>query len=121
VDIANFDCDCGNPACGAYVHIRRGYVHIRHPDGSVEERWDHLYVDAHDYDKETKKSQWVETMLPAEGAREIMWSMVFAYMPVVCSVVNLFYRARMYWWRLKFRTADVLKKTFKSSSEDPPQ
>lgn len=87
-----FECDCGNPECKAFACFRKGYVHITHPDGTREERWDHFYIDAHDRDLETGHACWVELMMPPKGARRLMWFLVREYMPVVSRVISWWHR-----------------------------
>lgn len=71
-------CECGNPKCKAELSMRKGYVHIRHPDGREEERYDYLHIDAYPH---KEKQEIIELMFPPEMAREIMWWFILAYLP----------------------------------------
>lgn len=93
-----FNCSCGNPDCKARAFFRRGYVHIRHEDGSEEQRWDYFYLDAEDWNEEEKKGQLVELMLPPSEARSLWWFLLWEFIPGFYHVC-WFYRAyvkRMY-------------------------
>ncbi len=79
-------CDCGNPLCKTWFHIRVGYVQIHHPDGSKEERWDHLHLDGHDYDPETSESAWMQAMYDRSAGVELMWYLMERYLPLYSRV-----------------------------------
>jgi hypothetical protein len=86
----DFDCTCGNPKCLGTVILRKGYVNIRHEDGTEEVRWDYLYINA--YQGESNERQMVEVMLPPEDARYLMWRLIISYMPILKRLV------RFFWW-----------------------
>lgn len=81
------ECQCGNPDCGARIDVRKGYVHITHPDGRREVRWDYCYLDAIVDKGECK---WIELMLTPLEAKSLMWFLIWNYFPAV---------SRLYaWW-----------------------
>jgi hypothetical protein len=91
------DCDCGNPACSGELFVRRGYVHIRHPDGREEERWDYLHIDVKSGVGDDSKM--VQLMLTPEDGRAALWWFTKNYMPVLHNLITAYYRVRV--WALR--------------------
>lgn len=117
-------CDCGNPDCHANVQLRKGYVHIRHPDGRKEVRWDHFYIDAFDWDgRDPGETKMVELMLPPREARRVMWFLVREYMPAVSHAVELWRRYPACWWQnfrdRLWRWRNPVQPTRDNDSDDP--
>lgn len=90
------DCCCGNPQCHQEVILRKGLVWLLQSDGSYKKRRDHFYIDMCEHRDEPTGN--VEIMLPAAAARELMWWMIGAYFPVVCTLVD---KAGTLWFHLK--------------------
>lgn len=107
-------CSCGNPACSARIHVRKGYVFIRHPDGTEETRWDYFYLDAMADDGTDFKM--VELMMTPQQAKSLMWFLVFGFMPGVHqlnrALFNLWvtyprdwYLSALDWWEERSRAS----------------
>lgn len=118
------ECGCENPVCEANLLARKGYVHIRHPDGSEEVRWDYFYVDAHRYDSETKESQWVELMYPPEGGRALMWFLILAYFPGIAWIHSKIgsgrYRRNIILWTFGVLWAKIVLERLNDDLDYPP-
>lgn len=106
-DDVDLECSCGNPDCKTHLQVRRGYVHIRHEDGSTEERWDHCWINA--IGPCTRCDEWTlgELLLTPQQARELMWQLVRDFMPGVSWLATTWdrYISRTY-WRIRFRLFD---------------
>ena len=92
------NCVCGNPACAGRVGFRVGYVQIHHPDGTDEVRWDYLHIDAFSGDGEGSKEgdfKWVEAMCNPEQGKDLMWYLVWEYMPVLSWLRRWYYLSRL--------------------------
>ena len=99
MDLLETECECGNPECKAQVFMRRGYVHISHPDGTEETRWDYLYIDVWSNDELGGST---ELMLTPEAAKFLMWQLIFGYMPII-SHLRQFILNRPYYWFVEVR------------------
>ena len=101
----DFECNCGNPDCHSEMMVRVGYVHIRHPDGSKEERWDYLYIDANRYDPKTETATWIEMMYSPDDAKALMWLLITHYFPGLRFIFRKFERVHYHfinlWWKAK--------------------
>ncbi|GEM_PF-3843893 len=104
------ECDCGNPACHARTEFRKGYVHIGHPDGHEEVRWDWFYIFSVDHDDGEPKSRIVEVMAPPREARALMWFLITNYMPGISWCVSKFYRVRWEVMDFAYRVRRKLRK-----------
>lgn len=112
------ECDCGNPNCHARTDFRVGYIHIRHPDGREEERWDWFHVFSVSWEDGDKESRIVELMAPPREARCLMWFLVREYMPGISRLVRWWrcWPAR-WWWVAKAHLEDWQER--RKSTEDP--
>ena len=99
MDLLDTTCDCGNPDCRTTAHLRKGYIQIRHEDGSEEVRWDWFHIDTWRNESD-ESTTFIELMLPPEAAHELMWNLILGYMPVVRQFYTI-YRRLKYWFEGK--------------------
>ncbi len=105
----DFSCTCGNPDCGANGYFRKGYVHINHPDGKKEVRWDELYITTIEPVSDNTSAAVVEMMLSPAEARSIMWWFVRMYCPGISRAYELWrrvcHRLENAWYTLRKKSS----------------
>ena len=82
--------------CGE-MHFRRGYVHIDHPDGSEETRWDYLWIFSNTYGDKENDGKSVQHGFSPEDARALMWFLIEEYMPLFSPCLR-----HMRYWFFRF-------------------